>query len=80
MLSEKRAHEVADDADGLLREVGVTAEPVTPAQAEVARAAYAEYGALNFGDVFSYALAKDKGLPLLFKADDFSQTDVEVAG
>ena len=32
--------------------------------------------ALNFGDVFSYALAKVRGLPLLYKGDDFSQTDV----
>ena len=31
---------------------------------------------LNFGDVFSYALAKVRGLPLLFKGDDFSQTDI----
>jgi ribonuclease VapC len=32
--------------------------------------------ALNFGDVFSYALAKLRGLPLLYKGDDFTQTDV----
>ncbi len=31
---------------------------------------------LNFGDVFSYALAKVRGLPLLFKGDDFSRTDI----
>ena len=31
---------------------------------------------LNFGDLFSYALAKSRGLPMLFKGDDFSQTDV----
>jgi ribonuclease VapC len=31
---------------------------------------------LNFGDVFSYALAKVRGLPLLYKGDDFAQTDV----
>jgi ribonuclease VapC len=30
---------------------------------------------LNFGDVFSYALAKVRGLPLLYKGDDFAQTD-----
>ena len=58
----------------------MTVGPVTPGQAEIARAAYVEYGALNFGDVFSYALAKDKGLPLLFKGDDFSKADVEAAG
>ncbi|MFI4981489.1 MAG: type II toxin-antitoxin system VapC family toxin [Nevskiales bacterium] len=31
---------------------------------------------LNFGDVFSYALAKVRGLPLLYKGDDFARTDV----
>ena len=31
---------------------------------------------LNFGDCFSYALAKVTGMPLLFKGEDFSQTDV----
>lgn len=35
--------------------------------------------ALNFGDVFSYALAKARGLPVLLKGDDFSRTDVECA-
>ncbi|KGM32221.1 type II toxin-antitoxin system VapC family toxin [Inquilinus limosus] len=34
---------------------------------------------LNFGDVFSYALAKVRGLPLLYKGDDFAQTDVRSA-
>ena len=31
---------------------------------------------LNFGDVFSYALAKVRRVPLLFKGNDFSQTDI----
>lgn len=34
---------------------------------------------LNFGDVFSYALAKMRGLPLLYKGDDFARTDVASA-
>ena len=33
--------------------------------------------ALNFGDCFVYALAKQTGEPLLFKSDDFSRTDLE---
>jgi ribonuclease VapC len=33
---------------------------------------------LNFGDLFSYALAKASGQPLLFKGNDFNQTDVAV--
>jgi len=34
---------------------------------------------LNFGDVFSYALAKSRDLPLLFKGEDFSKTDIRSA-
>jgi len=34
---------------------------------------------LNFGDCFSYALAKTRNLPLLFKGDDFLHTDIEPA-
>jgi ribonuclease VapC len=52
----------------------------------VARDGYARYGrgsghpaALNFGDCFSYALAKTRDLPLLFKGDDFIHTDIEPA-
>jgi ribonuclease VapC len=35
--------------------------------------------ALNFGDCFAYALAKDTGEPLLFKGEDFTKTDVAAA-
>lgn len=34
---------------------------------------------LNFGDLFAYALARGRNLPLLFKGDDFSRTDVRNA-
>src|SRR5437763_16460166 len=34
---------------------------------------------LNFGDLFSYALAKVRDVPLLFKGNDFSQTDIQSA-
>jgi len=36
-------------------------------------------GALNFGDAFSYALAKSHDAPLLFVGDDFAATDVTPA-
>jgi ribonuclease VapC len=51
-------------------------------QAEFALGAFTQYGkgrhpaALNFGDCCSYALAKLLNLPLLFKGNDFSQTDI----
>lgn len=47
--------------------------------------AYLQYGKgrhaarLNLGDCFSYALAKALDAPLLYKGDDFSQTDVRPA-
>ena len=34
---------------------------------------------LNFGDCFAYALARSRDIPLLFKGDDFSQTDIDMA-
>jgi ribonuclease VapC len=52
---------------------------------DVGRHAFNRYGkgrhpaALNFGDCFSYALAKTSGEPLLFKGHDFPQTDVVIA-
>lgn len=63
-------------------------EVVPPGQAEMdaAYAAFVAFGKgsghpanLNFGDVFSYALAKVRALPLLFKGNDFLQTDIACA-
>ncbi len=71
--------------DDFVRETQLLLEPVTVEQARIARDAYRHFGkgrhraGLNFGDCFAYALAKDKGEPLLFKGDDFRKTDVEVA-
>ena len=59
--------------------------PVTPAQAEIGRQAYATFGKgrhrarLNYGDCFAYALAKETGEPLLFKGEDFVHTDIRAA-
>lgn len=72
--------------DHLLDHWGVIVDPVTPAQARIARAAYRDFGrgsghraGLNFGDAFSYALASDTGEPLLFVGDDFTHTDLFLA-
>ncbi len=55
-------------------------------QVRTARLSYSLYGrgsghraGLNMGDCFSYALAKTRALPLLFKGDDFVHTDIEPA-
>jgi ribonuclease VapC len=72
--------------DDLIARTEIVVEPVTREQAEIARAAYRDFGRgsghpaqLNFGDCFAYALAKAMREPLLFKGDDFSQTDVAIA-
>jgi ribonuclease VapC len=70
--------------DELITAAQIQIEPVTYEQATVARLAYCTYGkgrhpaGLNFGDCFSYALAKTSAEPLLFKGDDFNQTDLQL--
>ena len=55
---------------------------VTPEQAEIALEAFRLFGkgrhraGLNIGDCFAYAAAKATGERLLFKGDDFTQTDI----
>jgi len=59
--------------------------PVDHQQMSAANLAFERYGKgrhpakLNYGDLFSYALAKSKDLPLLFKGEDFSKTDIVAA-
>ncbi len=72
--------------DDLLQEAQIVVDPVTEAQARIARDAYRDFGRgsghpakLNFGDCFAYALAKVTGEPLLFKGKDFVHTDVTQA-
>jgi ribonuclease VapC len=71
--------------DQFFRRAGLILEPVTEEQSYAARQAWSNFGKsrctakLNFGDCFSYALAKTLGEPLLFKGADFSQTDVSPA-
>ena len=72
--------------DELIEAAGVEIEAVSEDQARIARQAYRDFGTtsghpakLNFGDCFSYALAKSKGEPLLLKGQDFSRTDVKSA-
>jgi ribonuclease VapC len=66
-----------------LMEISVTA--VAPETRFIALDAYDRYGksrhpaALNFGDCFAYACARHDREPLLYKGDDFPQTDIETA-
>ena len=83
-----RSREPADGRriDEILRAAGIRIEPVDAEAAQIARAAHRDFGRgsghparLNFGDCFSYALAKQTGEPLLYKGDDFAHTDIRSA-
>jgi ribonuclease VapC len=72
-------------ANRIMRAAGFRTEPVTIEQGLLAQEAFLHYGkgrhraALNFGDCFSYALAKALNEPLLFKGNDFRLTDITPA-
>ena len=73
------------DLDSLLRRLEVDIIPFTAEHAALAREGFRRFGkgrhpaALNFGDCLAYALARARNEPLLFKGDDFAQTDVKAA-
>jgi len=68
--------------DNLIDKLGIEVVPVDREQALLAREAFRRFGkgrhkaGLNFGDCFAYALAKQTNEPLLYKGNDFSQTDI----
>lgn len=76
----------SDMLDRFLEAAGIAIAPVTPYHARLAGAAYRRFGkgrghpaGLNYGDCFSYALAKESGEALLFKGRDFALTDIRSA-
>ena len=76
---------VGEEVAGMIDGLGFEILPVTPASARRIAVAYARWGrgahpaALNFGDCFSYEVAKENSCPLLFVGDDFAKTDLESA-
>ena len=70
------------DLDALIAKAAIELVPLDADQAQIARTAFSQFGkgrhpaGLNYGDCFSYALAKALGEPLLYKGSDFAQTDV----
>ena len=77
-----RNEEASRAVDLILARIEAEIVDVDAETARLARAAYKRFGKknhpakLNFGDCFAYALAKQTGEPLLFKGDDFAQTDI----
>ncbi len=84
VMTARHGRRGAEDLDLLLRDGGIEIVPITATHARLAREGFARFGkgrhaaALNYGDCFSYALARAARQPLLCKGDDFSRTDVEV--
>ncbi len=85
VMSARRGEVGRDSLDELLELVAIEVVPVDAELARIAYQAWLDYGkgrhsaGLNFGDCFSYALAKRRREPLLFKGEDFSKTDVASA-
>jgi ribonuclease VapC len=85
VITTRRGERGVEAFRALVETMQAKIEPVDLAQAELAYSAWKQFGkgrhaaGLNFGDCFSYALAKHRGEPLLFKGDDFSRTDIQPA-
>jgi ribonuclease VapC len=85
-VRRKRQSTVGEAEDDVREFIGATRIkilPVTASHAHEALVAHAKYGKgqghaaqLNLGDCFAYASAKINNVPLLFKGDDFTKTDI----
>lgn len=68
-----------------IQALGITVIAIAPAIAALAIDAYQRFGkgrhpaGLNFGDCFAYGCARHLNMPLLYKGDDFSKTDIDSA-
>lgn len=85
VIEYKKGEQGAIQYDELLKTFALTVVAFDAQQATLARTAWRTFGKgrhpakLNFGDCCSYATAKHLNQPLLFKGNDFSQTDIEKA-
>jgi ribonuclease VapC len=85
VLMRRRTTDAILALDALLLQLKLVVIPVDQEQALLAREGFRRYrkgrdrAGLSFGDCFSYALAKQTGEPLLFKGNDFTETDIVAA-
>jgi ribonuclease VapC len=83
ILESRYGRDGVRDLDLFIAKAELLLIPVDEEQANLARRAFQQFGkgrhpaGLNFGDCYSYALARALDVPLLFKGNDFKQTDVE---
>lgn len=85
LAEARKGSDGAQQLDLLLQQAGLVTTAFDADQVSIARDAYRRYGkgrhvaGLNFGDCATYALARSSGEALLYKGDDFSQTDIAIA-
>jgi ribonuclease VapC len=85
VVEARQGPDASRDLDLLVAGVVDRITPVDEAHARAALGAWRRFGkgrhpaGLNFGDCFAYATASLADLALLFKGEDFSQTDLRVA-
>lgn len=86
VVDSLRVPALSQQVDEFIEECKIEIEPVSAEQARIARQAYRDYGKssdhpakLNFGDCFSYALARVRREPILFKGTNFQETDLRPA-
>jgi len=83
--ADRAGPETSEALDDIMRVGRIQIADISSHQTRLARQAYSRFGkgnhpaALNLGDCFAYALSKARDEPLLFKGNDFPQTDIEAA-
>ena len=83
VIESRKGEAAGRELDLLIYRAAIEVVAVDQDQVEIARIAWRRYGkgrhpaGLNYGDCFSYALARSRGLPLLFQGEDFSRTDID---
>jgi ribonuclease VapC len=82
VIAGRRPNADSEQVGVLLRALSIDVMPVTLEQGDLALSAFMTFGKgrhpakLNISDCFSYALAKSRNVPLLFKGHDFTRTDI----
>ena len=85
VVEAKKGEAGGRELDLLLHRAQIEIVAMNGDQAELARAAWRKYGkgnhpaGLNIGDCCAFALAKYSGETLLYKGNDFRQTDIQSA-
>ena len=83
VIEARKGESGGRELDLLLHRTQIDIVPLNAEQMALARNAWRRFGkgrhsaGLNLGDCCAYALSQYAGYPLLFKGDDFPQTDLQ---